>query len=245
MGQRRGTGTSSCAENGRGFGRVRFRRMNQVRRSLGCVRNNEARNAAMPAMTTLQSRLRRVKFSSSVTRAGRIHYLTPGDVRTLLSRLPEELWQRLRAVHFNDRSRGRRCAGYVNRGHREIAICAFPASVSCTLFTSRKRGQSPSTLGGGNSPATFGASRGKQWPRLAVRRFFLYNVFLHELGHLQTVDPSAKTNRRRFASESLAREFANHWRRTLWSQRFDHPDPVHNPPETEELRDARKEDRIE
>jgi hypothetical protein len=109
-------------------------------------------------------------------------------------------------------------------GHREIAICAFPASVSG--YTSRTWGQ---------SPATFGASRGRQWPRLAVRRWFLYDVFLHELGHLQIVDPSAKTARRRFASESLAQEFANHWRRTLWTQHFDHPDPVHNPPGDDEL----------
>ncbi len=200
--------------------------------------------SAIP-MTTLQSRLRRIKFSFSVTHAGRIHYLPPDDVRVLLSRLPEELWQRLRAVHFNDRSLGRRIAGYVNMGHREIAICAFPASVSCTPLTSRKRIDSLATCGGGHSPATFGASRGRQWPRLAVRRFFLYNLFLHELGHLQIVDPSAKAARRRFASESLAQDFANHWRRALWSQHFDHPDPVHNPPDSEELRDARKEDRIE
>jgi hypothetical protein len=120
----------------------------------------------------------------------------------------------------------------VNTGHREIAICAFPASVSFTPYTSRKRG---------HSPTTFGASRGRQWPRLAVRRYFLYNVFLHELGHLQIVDPSAQTVRRRFASESLAQEFANHWRRTLWAQHFDHPDPVHNPPGDEELQVPVKE----
>jgi hypothetical protein len=79
---------------------------------------------------------------------------------------------------------------------------------------------------------------------LAVRRFFLYDVFLHELGHLQIVDPSAKTNRRRFASESLAQEFANHWRRALWAQHFDHPDPAHNTPSSEEVLAARKENRI-
>ena len=168
---------------------------------------------------TVQSKIRRIKFSFSPTHAGRIHYLTADDVRVLLGRLPEELWERLRAVHFNDQSRGRRTAGYVNMGHREIAICAFPASVSCTPFTSRKKG---------SSPATFGAFRGRQWPRLAVRRYLLYNTFLHELVHLQLVDPSAKRVWRRFACESLAQDFANRWRRTLWEQHFDHPDPVHN-----------------
>lgn len=77
--------------------------------------------------------------------------------------------------------------------------------------------------------------RGKQWPRLAVRRFFLYDVFLHELGHMQIIDPDAKTARRRFASETLAQRFANQWRRKLWSEHFDHPDPVHNRPGSEEL----------
>ena len=177
-------------------------------------------------MKKIPAGIRRIKFTSSRTRGGRIHYLTPDDIRVLLSRLPEELWERLRAVHFNDQSRGARCAGYVNMGHREIAICAFPASVSCTPFSSRQW-KTP-------SPATFGALRGRQWPRLAVRRFLLYDTFLHELGHLQIVVPSAKTVRRRFASEPLARQFANRWRRALWAEHFDHPDPVHNPPVREE-----------
>ena len=185
-------------------------------------------------MNSLQSRIARIKFTCSQTRAGRIHYLTPDDVRVLLlSRLPEELWDRLRAVHFNDRRGWRRClAGYVNTGHREIAISAFPASVSCTPYTSRTRG---------HSPATFGDIAGKTMAAIGRGRYLLYNTFLHELGHLQIVDPSAKTVRRRFASESLAQEFANHWRRTLWTQHFDHPDPVHNPPGDEELQVPVKE----
>jgi hypothetical protein len=101
--------------------------------------------------------------------------------------------------------------------------------VSCTPFTSRKKGPSPATLG---------ALRGRQWPKVAVRRYLLYNTFLHELGHLQIVDPSAKTDRRRFASESLAQEFANKWRRALWAEHFDNPDPIHNPPSREELEDV-------
>ena len=121
-------------------------------------------------------------------------------------RLPEELWERLRAVHFNDRSWGRRWGGYVNTGHREIAICASSGLGELQSLDSRKQGC---------SPATFGASRGRQWPRLAVRRFLLYNVFLHELGHLQIVVPSAKRVRRRFASETHAQKFANRWRRAL------------------------------
>jgi tetratricopeptide (TPR) repeat protein len=63
----------------------------------------------------------------------------------------------------------------------------------------------------------------------------LYDVFLHELGHIQVVDKKAKTIRRRFASETRAQEFAEHWCRELWSRPFDHPDPVHSPPSPEEI----------
>jgi hypothetical protein len=60
-------------------------------------------------------------------------------------------------------------------------------------------------------------------------------VFLHELGHLQVIDAKARRVQRRFASETKAEEFADEWRARLWSCRFDHPDPVHNPPSAEEF----------
>ena len=192
-------------------------------------------SARVITMSAFNSNIRRIKFSSSATRAGRIQYLTSDDVRILLSRLTDDLWERLRGVYFNDRAWGRRISGYVSRGHRDISICALPASVSCALVDCRKYAC---------SPATFGAVRGRQWPRLAVRRFLLYEVFLHELGHLQIADPAAKTLHRRFASETLAEKFAKAWRKNLWAQPFDHPDPVHNPPISEELDDARNEDRM-
>ena len=77
--------------------------------------------------------------------------------------------------------------------------------------------------------------RGRQWPDLAVRRFMLYDVFLHELGHLQIVDPKAQRLKRRFAGETMAQEFADNWRTRLWSQTFEHEDPVHNSPTRDEL----------
>ena len=77
-------------------------------------------------------RVSQVKFSISLPGADRIHYLKEEDVRVALGRLPVELWHRLRAVHFNDRSRGIRVLGYVNRGRREIALCALPPRVTLT-----------------------------------------------------------------------------------------------------------------
>lgn len=80
------------------------------------------------------------------------------------------------------------------------------------------------------SPGRYGAIRGKQWPEQAVRRFLLYDVLLHELGHLQIVDATRTSERRKFAMEHCASEFALDWRRRLCKNRYDHADPVQNPP---------------
>ncbi|HEY4903915.1 MAG TPA: hypothetical protein VIH89_10620 [Candidatus Sulfotelmatobacter sp.] len=165
-----------------------------------------------------------VKFSISPPGADRVHYVNEADVRVVLDRLPVEVWQRLRTVHFNDRSRGARVFGYVNLGRRDIALCAQPPRMSLTQ-----------ALRMGQRPEEFGARRGKKWPALAIRRFMLYDIFLHELGHLQVVNEDARSVRRKFALEKLAQEFAMHWCNQLWSRPFAHADPVHNPPAPNEL----------
>jgi hypothetical protein len=165
-----------------------------------------------------------VRFSTSRPQADRIYHITEADVRTVLGRLPHEIWSRLRAVHFNDRSIGARVLGYVNRGHREIAICALPPRISLSRFLRR-----------GQSPSQFGALRGRHWPQLAIRRFLLYDVFLHELGHLQVVRENAQSDRLKFAREKFAQEFADAWRAKLWATRFADLDPVHNPPAKDQL----------
>ncbi len=172
--------------------------------------------------------MRSLKFICHPIRGDRRHFVTEVDVRVVLERLPASLWIRLKAVHFNDRAMGNLRLGYAEQQRGEIALCALPPRVSLTKFWTKSK-----------PPAHFGAVRGCQWPRLAVRRFMLYEVFLHELGHLQLIDENAKTTRREFASETLAQDFAEHWRRELWSRRFDHPDPVHNRPSPEEVETAR------
>ncbi len=173
----------------------------------------------------------RISYSYTPPGEKRKHYLCPDDIEILLGRLPNEVFERLRTVHFNDRALGRRRLGYVNRGHREIAICALPPNVSLSSFFVRRSGRRRVH----GSPENFGAKRGMQWPETAVRRFLLYEVFLHELGHLQIVDSTAPRIWRQFASETIAQEFANDWRKRLWSKPFDHPDPIHNPATEEEL----------
>jgi len=165
-----------------------------------------------------------VKFSQSIPGADRLHYVNAEDVRIVLSRLPLELWQRLRTVHFNDRSRGARVLGYVNRGRREIALCALPPRMSLGRVLVK-----------GQTPAQFGAKPGQKWPVLAVRRFMLYDVFLHELGHLQPIKENARSARLEFAHEKLAQAFADEWCNRLWREPFPHSDPVHNPPTPEEF----------
>ncbi len=164
-----------------------------------------------------------IAFVHHSPRGDRRHFVTEAEVRVVLERLPVPLWERLAAVHFNDRTRGNRRLGSVCQGRDEISLCALPPRVSLAPFLRRSQ-----------SPTGFGAVRGCQWPTLAVRRFLLYDVFLHELGHLQVVDERAKTTRRRFAVETRAQEFAEHWSRELWSRPSGHPDPVHGPPSPEE-----------
>jgi hypothetical protein len=164
-----------------------------------------------------------VAFSTTNSRSDRIHFVNEADVRVVLGRLPADLCHRVRAVHFNDRGRGVRSLGYVTWARREIALCALPPRVSLTRFLVK-----------GQSAEQFGAKRGQQWPALAVRRFMLYDVLLHELGHLQIVDEKAQSRRRRFADEKLAEAFAMDWCKRLWSAPYAHPDPVHNPPTADE-----------
>ncbi len=146
--------------------------------------------------------MRKIRFTYSRPGPLRRHYLNEEDVRVLLSRLPAELWERLRAVHFNDQARGKRVSGYVNMGRREIAICALPERVSMNTYVAIRK---PTTYQPYRTPGQFGAARGRQWPELAVRRYQLYNTFLHELGHLQIIEPKARSVRRKFAGETKAR----------------------------------------
>jgi hypothetical protein len=176
--------------------------------------------------------MRGIKYTYATPRERRKHYIDERDIDVLLERLPLELTACLRAVHFTDRGYGVRRLGYVTRGRREISICALPPNVSLTRFLDR------------HSPRQFGAIRGRPWPETAVRRFLLYDVFLHELGHLQIVDPKASSERRMFAGETRAQEFADDWRKWFWSRPFDHADPIHNPPSAEELEELNANDHI-
>ena len=153
-----------------------------------------------------------------------MHYVKEEEVRVLLDRLPAETWTRLRAVHFNDQSRGARSLGYVNPRRREIALCALPPRISLTRFLVK-----------GQTPEQFGAKRGQKWPVTAVRRFMLYDVFLHELGHMQLIDENTCSARLKYGHEKLAQAFALQWCRRFRAERFSYPDPVHNPPTPEEF----------
>ncbi len=164
------------------------------------------------------------------TNSDRIYHINEDDVEVVLSRLPRETKARIKTIYLNDQSDGVRTLGYTTkRGRREISICALPENVSLTRFLR------------GESPNVYGAKRNKPWPKLAVRRFLLYYVLLHEIGHLQEIDPKSKDNRRRYAGETKAHEFAVHWKRWMWSEVYKHPDVVHNPPTKTELEEIKKD----
>ena len=166
------------------------------------------------------AKLKKIKFSQTKPGCDRRYFVNENDILTVLSRIPYENWQMLKAVHFNDKGQGVKILGYVTQGRREISLCALPPRVSLTRFLLKHQ-----------SPKMFGGKRGVQWDETAIRRYLLYDVFLHELGHLQIVDEHAKSTRRKFASETIAQEFADYWRYYLWQQNFSHSDPSHFPPQ--------------
>ena len=174
-------------------------------------------------------RIKKINFTYALPWSDRVYHITGEDVRIVLSRIPPETWHRLKAVHFNDRSWGARRLGNITAGRREISLCALPPRMSFTRFLVK-----------GQRPEEFGAVRGSQWPKLAIRRFLLYDVFLHEVGHLQIIDEKSKSAKKKFAREGKAEEFAMFWYRKLWSEHFAHPDPVHNRPSREEIREVKR-----
>lgn len=164
--------------------------------------------------------MRKVRFVVHQIHSNRVYRVTPEEVEVVLGRLPAEVKDRLREVHFRDDFH-RGCVGYANRESGQIALTAVPERMS---FRHYQR------IHGGTAEE-FGAVAGEQWPVLALRRQTLYDTFLHELGHLQIVRPRGRNH---FTGERGAREFAAYWRRRLWAEAFDHPDPVHNRPGPDE-----------
>jgi hypothetical protein len=163
--------------------------------------------------------MKTIRFVYKKAFCDRRHYINEDDVMTVLNRLPVDIWGDLRGVYFTDRSHGVRILGYAHPRSREISICALPPRVSLSRFLVK-----------GQTCSDFGAIYGKQWPRLAVRRFLLYDTLLHELGHLRLINGKTKSERLRFAHEKYAQEFADYWRKQLWSTPYEHDDFVHNPP---------------
>ena len=155
-----------------------------------------------------------------------LRYISYEDIELVKKRIPEEFRTRLRDVFLHYTSNGVRHLGAVTRrGRRDIKVCAIlPYRVSLGRFLVR-----------GQSALEFGTSPRGQWTPWAIRRFLLYDVFLHEVGHLQIVDQLNPDFSRKFASEKKAQDFADNLRRELWKTPFEHPDPIHNSPQEDEL----------
>ena len=155
-----------------------------------------------------------------------VRYISHDDLEIVKKRIPKEFCTRLRDVFIWSESYGVRELGFVtHRGRRDVNLSAFlPYRVSLRQFLCK-----------GQSALEFGAPARGQWTPWAIRRFLLYDVFLHEIGHLQVVNSKTTNHRRKYASETLSQNFADDLRRKLWSSQFDHPDPIHNSPQSDEL----------
>lgn len=166
-----------------------------------------------------------------------VPYVTPDDISIVVARIPPEDRTRLRDVFISDRHHGMRRLGSVRtRGRRDIDLYAIlPPRVSLGRYMWR---------GGRNAPQ-YGAPARGQWPPWAVRRFLLYDTFIHELGHLQLVLPKSSNWQRKYAGETVAQDFSNRWRAKLWSKWYDHPDPVHNAPQADEMETIKLWERLD
>src|SRR5690349_11620800 len=142
-----------------------------------------------------------------------VSYVSLNDIQIVLDRIPADLRSRVREVFLSNKNYAVRVLGSVRtRGRRDITLyTVLPARVSLREY-----------LGKGRNAAEFGAPRRGQWPPWAVRRFLLYDTLLHEIGHLQLVRPKGRGWNRKFASETLAKDFATTWRRDLYATPFDH-----------------------
>src|SRR5262249_3694181 len=147
-----------------------------------------------------------------------VDYTSRDDVDLVLDRLPARVRARVHNIHLTSNSRAVRRLGWVTRGRRDITLCAtLPPRVGLHRYMYR-----------GRVAADFGAPGRAQCPPWAVRRFLLSAVLLHELGHMQVAGG-------RYAREPAAQAFADEWNGRLYSEPFDHLDPVHNAPTPDEL----------
>ncbi|MEN0049701.1 MAG: hypothetical protein AAF806_21755 [Bacteroidota bacterium] len=146
-------------------------------------------------------------------------YLKKEDVLVLLNRLPLEEYEHLKSVTFKTCRGGNAYGRVYHKRSAGIIICDQSARTSIRV-TEAKRG----------SLEEFGALNNMKWPTLAIRRFMLYDVFLHELKHTQLLKNGKKRIVDKIPLEKQAEEYAEYWRGELYQQHFDHPDPVHNLP---------------
>lgn len=153
-----------------------------------------------------------------------VRFVNDDDICAVLRRLPAEPKSRLGRVRLRS-SAATRVLGYVTaRGRRDIVLaCRLPPRVSLRQF-----------MYGGHFAVDYGAPNRGQWPPWAVKRYLLFGVLLHELGHLQAVKPDVG-QKRGFAGETKADEFALKWRDALWAKGCDERDPAYHAPSEGEI----------
>lgn len=140
------------------------------------------------------------------------HPCTPDDIRAVLSRLPRRYTKDLRAVILRRIPRSDRDRGVeARRRMRCIVLNAFPMANEIDW------GAAPPSQDSRKHYAawcdTWEQRNGRWiqvWTPEQVRRYYLYHLLLHELGHIN--QPHFHSSRRR---ESFAEDFALTWARNL------------------------------
>jgi len=149
-----------------------------------------------------------------------LHPASVEDVAELVAHLPPEDLSELTAINLRRvpwSSYERDDAfGFYDPHDREITLRAFPSDLRLYIG-----GREPSERERREfDPFCRDWRRGPhgwylQWDEASLRRFYLYDVLLHEIGHhvADRGKPVGKT--RRSANEAFAHDYARRWRRRL------------------------------
>lgn len=148
------------------------------------------------------------------------HPCTEADYLGVLERLPEELTSSLQAIVLRRTPKRDAALGIEAwKRYRCVVMNAFPKAMVMTwvghVTLKAMRHYAPWCRTWSNSPDL--RYFWLQWSSKELRRYYLYHLFLHELGHIN--QPDFHASRRR---EEFAENFALEWARRLGELTMDY-----------------------
>lgn len=143
----------------------------------------------------------RLKFVVEPAGAGYLHVLTPDDVRQRLVLLPTPLANKVEVVQFSTMTRKRACFPcYGMQWGRTVYL--YP--IESTLIEEYHRAPTPvqeqeARMYGGVWSCEAGLWK-LSWTPTTIRDFYLNNVLIHEVGHVNDERNTSSRDRERYAN---------------------------------------------